>query len=96
VIFHGAPAVIFITADKSNEWADIDIGMCAQNIMLAAKSLGYDSCPVGLAKAIDKTKVYSELKIPITEEVKLALAIGYAYEQPEIHKRNMDNIIFLN
>lgn len=96
VIFHDAPAVIFITAEKSNEWADLDIGMCAQNIMLAAKSLGYDSCPVGLAKAIDKTKVYNELKIPSGEEVKLALVIGYADEQPEVHKRNTDNIIFLN
>ena len=45
-IFHGAPVVIFITSPKDNEWAGLDIGMCAQNMMLAAKSLGLDSCPV--------------------------------------------------
>ena len=46
-IFHSAPVVIFIAAPKDNEWAGLDIGMCSQNIMLAAKSLGLDSCPVG-------------------------------------------------
>ena len=95
-IFHGAPVVIFITAPKDNEWSSLDIGMCSQNIMLAARSLGYDSCPIGLAKAMDKTKVYGELKIPTSEEIKLALVIGYADEKPEIHKRNTDNIVFLN
>ena len=95
-IFHGAPVVIFITAPKDNEWASLDIGMCSQNIMLAAKSLGYDSCPIGLVKALEKTKVYNELNIPISEEIKLALVIGYADEKPEIHKRNTNNVIFLN
>ena len=95
-IFHGAPVVIFISAPKDNEWSSLDIGMCSQNMMLAARSLGFDSCPIGLAKAIDKTTIYGELKIPGSEEIKLALALGYADEKPEIHKRNTNNIIFLN
>ena len=70
--------------------------MCSQNMMLAARSLGFDSCTIGLAKAIDKTTIYGELKIPGSEEIKLALALGYSDEKPEIHKRNTDNIIFLN
>ena len=94
-IFYDAPVVVFITAPKINEWADIDIGMCAQNIMLASKSLGYDSCPIGLAKSIVKTSVYKELKISDLEEIKLALIIGVGDEKPEIHKRNVDNIIYL-
>ncbi len=42
-IFHGAPVVIFITGPRDYEWAPLDIGMCSQNIMLAAKSLGLDT-----------------------------------------------------
>jgi nitroreductase len=95
-IFHGAPAVIYITKPKNNEWAYLDLGMCAQNMLLAAKALGYDSCPVGLAAFIDKTPFYSELRIPASEEVKLALVIGFGDENPAVHERRRDNITFLD
>ena len=42
-IFHGAPLVVFLTSPKDNEWAGLDIGMCAQNKMLAAKSRKKDN-----------------------------------------------------
>jgi nitroreductase len=95
-IFHGAPAVIFITVPKGNEWVAIDAGMCAQNIMLAAKSLGYDTCPVGLSKFIEQTEFYKDLAIPPAEEIKLAITLGYGDETPEIHQRKNNNITFLN
>lgn len=94
-VFHGAPVVIFITAPKDNEWAGLDIGMCSQNIMLAAKSLGLDSCPVGFGKFIEKAKDYSKLNIPSTDQVHLAIIIGYGDESPEIHERNGNNAFYL-
>lgn len=95
-IFHGAPVVIFITAPKGNEWASLDVGMCAQNIMLAAKSMGYETCPVGLAKFIEKTHAYKELNIPVSEEIMLAIILGIGDEKPEMHQRKNNNITFLN
>ena len=95
-VFHGAPVVIFITAPKDNEWASYDVGMCCQNMMLAAKSLGYDSCPVALAKAIEKTDLYKEIQIPTSEEIKIAVVLGYGDEKPKTPERKTDNIIFLN
>jgi nitroreductase len=94
-IFHGAPVVIFITAPKENVWASLDIGMCSQNIMLAAKSLGLDSCPVGFGKLIKKTKNYSKLNIPSKDQVHIAIIIGYGDESPEIHERNRNNAFYL-
>jgi len=94
-IFHGAPAVIFITSPKEDEWATLDIGMCAQNIMLAAKSFGLETCPVGLAKFVEQTKQYPKLKIPETEEVQLAVVLGYGDEKPEMKERKQDNCIYL-
>ncbi len=38
----------FITGPRNNEWADLDISMCAQNIMLAAKSWGWIPARSGL------------------------------------------------
>jgi nitroreductase len=95
-VFHGAPAVVFITKPKNNEWAYLDLGMCAQNMMLAAKAMGYDSCPVGLAAFIDKTPFYTELQIPASEEVKLAVVIGFGNEKPPVHEKHRDNVIFLD
>lgn len=96
MVFHGAPVVVFITAPKDNEWAALDIGMCSQNIMLAAKSLGIDSCPIGMAKYVVHTKFYSELGIPEPEIVHLAIVLGYGAEQPEVHKRLTNKIIYIN
>jgi nitroreductase len=94
-VFHGAPVVIFVTADKSNEWAPLDIGMCVQNMMLAAKSMGLDTCPIGFAKFIDQTDVYAELNISNSEKVLLAVIVGYGDETPEVHERKKNNATFL-
>ncbi|MCC8426618.1 nitroreductase family protein [Mucilaginibacter sp. UR6-11] len=95
-IFHGAPVVVFITAPKDNEWAGLDIGMCAQNLMLAAKSLGLDSCPIGFAKFIEQTPVFHRLEVPDGETVQLAVILGYGVEKPEPHPRAEHNVIFID
>ncbi len=95
-IFHGAPLVFFISSPRSSEWAQLDVGMCAQNMMLAAKSLGVDSCPVGLAKFIEQTKEYEAMGIPSSEKIDLALLFGYADEVPVFHERKTDNVTFLD
>lgn len=94
-IFHGAPVVIFITSPKDNEWAPLDIGMCSQNIMLSAKSFGLDSCPVGFGKFVEKTKLYPKLNVPETEQVNLAIIVGYGDEIPEVHARVKNNIVYI-
>lgn len=95
-IFHGAPVVVFISAPRDNEWACLDIGMCAQNMMLAAKSKGLDSCPIGLGKYVEGTKVYSKLKIPDTEKVHLAVIFGYGDETPSAHERVKNNLFYID
>jgi nitroreductase len=81
-VFHGAPVVIFITTPRDNVWGAIDTGMCAQNLMLAASAMGFDSCPVGIAWFIENTSVYTELNIPVSKQIQIAITIGYGDEQP--------------
>lgn len=95
-VFHGAPVVIFVAAPKENEWAPLDIGMCCQNMILAAKSMGLDSCPVGLAKFIEETKSVSKLGLSKKETVHLAVLIGYGDEAPELKERKKDNAIYIS
>ncbi|TWF34959.1 nitroreductase [Chitinophaga polysaccharea] len=94
-VFYGAPVVIFLTAPKNNEWASLDIGLCAQNIMLAAKSLGLDTCPVGFGTYVEKTRIFPRLQIPAAEKVKLTIILGYGDESPKVHKRIKDNLLFI-
>lgn len=94
-VFHGAPVVIFLTAPADNEWAPIDIGMCCQNMSLAAKSLGLDTCPVGFGKFVEQTKSYAELRIPDGEKVILSLILGYGDEKPEPHPKRRNNVFYI-
>ena len=94
-VFHGAPVVIFITTPIDYEWAAIDTGMCAQNIMLAAKSLGLDTCPVGMGKFAAEVKEYKKLKIRAGEKIQLAVTLGYGDEIAELKERNKNNVVFL-
>jgi nitroreductase len=95
-IFHGAPVVIFITAPKDNKWASLDVGMCAQNIMLAAKSLGLDSCPVGMGKYVEEASCFEQLKVPKKETVLLSIIIGYGNDKPAVHERNKKNCVYID
>ena len=94
-IFYNAPVVIYITAPKDDDYGMLDIGLCAENMMLAAKSMDLDSCPVGLAKFIEQTDLYPQLNIPKTDSIALAVIIGYGNEVPKVHDRVLDNVIYL-
>lgn len=95
-VFHGAPVVILLTAPKNNEWAALDIGMCAQNMMLAAASYNLASCPIGFAKLLDNTDEPSKIGISDSETIHLAIIIGYADETPELHPRKTDNVMYVD
>jgi len=94
-VFHGAPVVIFLAAPVKNEWAALDLGMCAENMMLAARSLGLDSCPVGFGKFVHKTKIVSTLHLDPRDEVFMAVILGYGAEKPEPHHRIANNVVFV-
>jgi nitroreductase len=94
-VFHGAPVVIFLTAPRNMDGAGLEIGMCAQNMMLAARSLGLDTCPVGFGKLVAETQSYSKLKIGHDEEVLLAITVGHGNEKAGLHTRIKSNAIYL-
>ena len=94
-VFHGASVVIFITAPKDYEWAGLDIGMCTQNIMLAAKSIGLDTCPVGFGKFVMQAKSYKKLKYIPREQGAVIVIVGYGDETTEVHLRKKDNVIYI-
>lgn len=95
-IFHEAPVVIFLTTPHSDEWSGLDIGMCAENMMLAAKALGLDTCPVGFARYVTETAHFHILNIPVSEQVHIAIILGYGDEQAVMHERVGNNVVYID
>jgi nitroreductase len=95
-IFYGAPVVIFLSIAINDEWSEMEAGMCAENLMLAAKSFGIESCAVGAAKLVQTIPSAEKLKIPQEEKICLAIVLGYGDEHPEVKLRSKDNIRFIS
>ncbi|MBL0741026.1 nitroreductase family protein [Chryseolinea lacunae] len=87
--------MILIAAPKENEWAALDIGMCAQNIMLSASAAGLCTCPVGLGKFIERTNLYSLLDIADADQVLIGIALGYGAEKPKVPERKKENVFYV-
>ena len=79
--FYGAPAVVVAALDKVFERVRaLDVGIAVGWLLLAARELGLDTCPIGLVCAYQDT-VKDFLNISEGYEVMLAVALGYA--QPD-------------
>ncbi len=76
-LFHHAPALIFIFAPKGRLVAE-DCACAAENMMLAAKSLGIGSCWIGLAGPLGTDKrTLGELKVPKGYRLMATVVFGY-------------------
>ena len=76
-IFYNAPLLIFVSGIKS-PYAIYDCSMAAQNMMLAAYTLGIGSCWIGTAVALaNDPKVKANLGVPEDHEVHAAIIFGY-------------------
>ena len=97
-MFRNAPAVIFV-AHKPGHCTQVDCGLMAGNMMLAAQSLGLGSiCMMGplvwLKSDAGKPTIES-LGFSEGYEPLLCVGIGYAAEQPEASPRNKEVIKYV-
>ena len=75
--FYQAPVAILITMDKSFPRSRlVDIGLTAENLMLAAHTLGLGTCALALILACEDV-IRKELDIPDHQEIILGIALGY-------------------
>ncbi len=79
-VFFGAPVGMIFTIDRRLEIGSwLDYGMFLENIMIAARGRGMDTCPQA-AFAPFQEIIRPELDIPETEVVVCGMALGYADE----------------
>lgn len=94
-MFRNAPTVVFIALGDSR-FAYIDCGLMAQNMMLAAKSLGIGSIalgsPVDFFKGEEAAEYYKRLEFPDNYTLALVLGFGYPDESPDAKPRDESKI----
>lgn len=77
-LFHNAPLLVIILGNKKSLTADWDCAMAAQNMMLAAHSIGIGSCWIGLAlPALMDERILIELGAPPGYKAVAPLIFGY-------------------
>jgi nitroreductase len=97
-LFHDAPTVIMILKDRRGVGnPDLDCGVCGQNMVLNANSLGLSTCWVGLVTALMKSYVrfkwLKRLNISYPYQLVEGIAVGYARGDPnKIIERELHEI----
>ena len=77
-MFFGAPVALIFTLDTDLEIGSyMDLGMFLENIMLAARAKGLDTCPQA-AIAHAHNVVREVLAIPASEQIVCGMSLGYA------------------
>ena len=92
-IFYNAPLLIMILRPKDNEWAKFDCSAAAENIMLAARSLGMGSCAIGMAGLLEGKETMKQLEVPEGHEHHITMALGYTDEWPEAPERKKEDVV---
>ena len=91
--YHNAPTFIFIFAEHDSA---MDAGIMAENICIAAQSMGLGTCIVGSAGTLfnDETgkKWNDKLHIPRDYRYQIGICVGYPDEQPPRKPRFDDRI----
>ncbi len=82
-------AFIIILSDAEKSSPDIDLGIAAQTIQLAAASEGYGCCMMG---AIKRDDIHSALSLPASLSIRLALALGRPAEEVVLEEIKDNNV----
>lgn len=82
IIFFNAPALVFILT-KNFLFNNESCACCAENMMIAAHSLGIGSCWIGFASVLGlKKQLLEKIGVPEKHHIAAAIVFGYPKEYP--------------
>lgn len=81
-VFYGAPVLILVYSAPAALRGDIDCALAAENMMLAARSLGVGSCWIGLASPLGTDPDFrKEIGAPDNHTLIAPLIFGYPVKE---------------
>lgn len=91
-IFYNAPCLYLISTTEENDYSEMNAGILAQTIVLAATLEELNSCIIALVRYADFTddKIKSKLRWHKNEKVLLAVVVGHA--NPNQHGNNRPHL----
>ena len=93
-IFYDAPTLILVLANPSCLTPMEDGAAAAENMMLAAWSMGIGSCWIGFANPLQhSTEFLNEMGIPSDHRLIAPIILGYPKKAPPKGKRNEPEIL---
>lgn len=98
--YYNAPTVFMLSTDREYRWNLLDAGICAENIVLAAESLGLGSLIIGIICDVmwgEKEEYYAKiLKFPANTKFAICVAAGHKNIQKKPHEINFEkNVVFV-
>ncbi|SHI38266.1 nitroreductase family protein [Propionispora hippei] len=94
-IFYGAGTLLLVYAKPASPFAVTDCCLAAQNVMLAAHSLGLGTCWIGFAQEfLQQPPIKQELGIPETYVMVAPLIVGYPASEQEPVVKHAPEIVF--
>ncbi len=98
-MFRNAPNIIVVCSPRKGG-SDEEAGMLAENMMLAAQSLGLGTCCLGgivrfLSSHNQAEFFLDELNIPVDYKINFIIAIGYPDEEPAAKPRDTSKIMYI-
>ena len=99
-MYRNAPNIIIVACPKDDAFAQLNIGLMGENMMLAAQSLGLGTCCLGSAAMfLQRSEAYkpfiAQLHLPDGYEISYILAVGYPDEAPEAKPMDEAKIEFI-
>lgn len=95
--YYNAPTVLILSADKDFKWSKLDAGIAAQNIALAAQSMGLGSLIIGIiddAMQGEKKDYFAKaLQFPEDYEFAIAVAAGHRDTEKDPHEIDFDKSV---
>lgn len=80
-VFHHAPALLVISAKADDIWSEIDCGLLAGNMFLAANSLGLGACVIGFMRFLFTSSQADHylkcLRVPEGHQALFGFILGY-------------------
>ncbi len=95
--YYNAPTVFILSADKDFYWSKLDAGISAENIVLAAQSLGLGSLIIGIIRCAlegEKKEYFAKaLQFPENYEFAIAVAVGYKDTEKAPHEIDIEKSV---